>query len=182
MQTEESWAQQFPELFAAADWPWAQVDVRYTVDRPDDELLSNVHVIGRTPEGILACSNDLGWRFLPGGTREAGETIEELVRRELVEEAGARLLGPLTWLGGHRADHRRPTPYRPHLPHPLSYWATVVADVVLEGPPTNPEDGEQVVEVLVLPPTEAAAYLDAKDDGGHNMGSQVRLAQAMGLV
>ena len=47
--------------------------------------------------------------------------------------------------------------------------------------PTNPVDGEQVVEVLVLPPDQAIDYLDAKADGGA-MGSQVRLAQAMGLV
>ena len=151
----------------------------YTVEEPPDELISNVHVVCRTAGGIVVCTNDLGWRFLPGGTREPGESIEELVRRELLEEAGARLTGPLTWLGAHRADHRRETPYRPHLPHPVSYWANYVADVVVEQEPTNPDDGEQVTEVLVLAPEKAAEYLDSQPE---EVGSIVRLAQAMELV
>ena len=177
----QTWPERFPELFAPDHWPWGDLDVRYSTERPPDELISNVHVIGRATGGIVVCSNDLGWRFLPGGTREPDETIEQLVERELLEEAGARLTGPLTWLGAHRAEHRRPAPYRPHLPHPISYWATVVADVVVDQQPTNPDDAEQVVEVLTLPPDDAITYLDAKADGGA-MGTQVRLAQAMGLV
>ncbi|WP_405063038.1 NUDIX domain-containing protein [Kribbella sp. NBC_01505] len=180
MQTDASWAAQFPDLYAPGHWAWGELDVQFTVEQPPDELISNVHVICRAAGGIVVCGNDLGWRFLPGGTREPGETIEQLVRRELVEEAGARLTGPLTWLGGHRADHRRPSPYRPHLPHPLSYWAVFVADVVVDQAPTNPADGEQVTEVLVLPPGEAAAWLEDSPDGVK--GPVVRLAQAMGLV
>jgi len=177
----QTWPERFPELFAPDHWAWGKLDVRYTTDVPPDELISNVHVIGRAEGGIVVCSNDLGWRFLPGGTREPDETVDQLVHRELIEEAGARLTGPLTWLGAHQAQHRNPAPYRPHLPHPISYWATVVADVVVDGQPTNPADGEQVVEVLVLPPDHAGTWLDAQADGGM-MGSQVRLAQAMGLV
>ncbi|WP_432884545.1 NUDIX domain-containing protein [Kribbella sp. CA-245084] len=176
----QAWPEQFPELFAPGYWEWGDLDVRFTVDQPPDELISNVHVVCRTSGGIVVCGNDLGWRFLPGGTREPGETIEELVSRELLEEAGARLTGPLTWLGAHRADHRRPAPYRPHLPHPVSYWANFVADVVIEQEPTNPEDGEQVTEVLVLSPAEAADYLDGQPGGV--MGPIVRLAQARQLV
>lgn len=180
MRTMQTWAERFPALFAPAVWEWGDLDVRYSMDEPPDELVSNVHVIGRTDGGIVVCRNDLGWRFLPGGTREPHEPIEETARRELLEEAGARIVGPLTWLGAHRADHRRPAPYRPHLPHPVSYWLNAVADVVVDQPPTNPPDGEQVVEVLVLPPAEAIAYLDAHNDGV--MGNIVRLAQAMELV
>lgn len=181
MSRMQTWPERFPELFAPDHWAWGELDVRFSTEEPADELISNVHVIGRSDGGIVVCSNDLGWRFLPGGTREPHETIEQLIHRELLEEAGARLTGPLTWLGAHRAEHRRPEPYRPHLPHPISYWAIVVADVVVDQEPTNPVDGEQVVEVLVLPPDQAIDYLEAKADGGA-MGSQVRLAQAMGLV
>ncbi|MGW7681277.1 NUDIX domain-containing protein [Kribbella sp. NPDC054772] len=176
----QPWSDRFPELFTSGYWEWGDLDVRYTLEEPQDELISNVHVVCRTAGGIVVCANDLGWRFLPGGTREPGETIEQLVEGELLEEAGARLTGPMTWLGAHRADHRRPAPYRPHLPHPVSYWANFVADAVIEQEPTNPEDGEQVTDVLVLPPDEAATYLEGQPDGV--MGPIVRLAQAMQLV
>ena len=56
----------------------------------------------------------------------------------------------------------------------------LVADVVIEQPPTNPPDGEQVTDVLVLPPDDAAGYLDGQPGGV--MGPIVRLAQAMQLV
>ena len=64
----------------------------------------------------------------------------------------------------------------------MSYWAKAVADVVVDGPPVNPPDGEQVVEVLVLPPEQAIAYLDANNDNVGVPGNIVRLAVAMGLV
>ncbi|GAA2836429.1 NUDIX domain-containing protein [Kribbella solani] len=176
----QPWPEHFPELFAPSHWEFADLDVQFTVEEPPDELISNVHVVCRTPGGIVVCGNDLGWRFLPGGTREPAETIEQLVQRELLEEAGARLTGPMTWLGAHRADHRRPEPYRPHLPYPRSYWAYVVADVVIEQQPTNPPDGEQVTEVLVLPVEEAADWLNGQ--AGGVMGPVVRLARGVGLV
>jgi 8-oxo-dGTP diphosphatase len=178
----QTWADRLPDLYAPGHWPWGELDVQFTTEQPPDELISNAHVVGRTEGGIVVCANDLGWRFLPGGTREPDETIDILVERELLEEAGARLTGPLIWLGGHRADHRRPAPYRPHLPHPVSYWANYVVDVVVDSLPTNPEDGEQVTEVFVLPPDEAIAYLDAMDDNHGVMGNLVRLAQAMELI
>jgi len=178
----QTWAERFPELFAPAFWHWGDLDTQFTLEQPPDELISNVHVIARAEGGIVVCRNDLGWRFLPGGTREPDEPIEETARRELLEEAGARLTGPLTWLGGHRADHRRPGPYRPHLPHPVSYWINVVADVVVDLAPTNPPDGEQVVEVLVLPPEKAIEFLDEENDNDGLMANLVRLAMAMELV
>jgi len=97
----------------------------------------------------------------------------------LAEEAGARRTGALTWIGAHRADSRGPLPYRPHLPHPLAFWAYVATDVVIERPPTNPPDGEDVVEVAVLPVAAAVEFLTPQD---RIHADVLRLADGMGLV
>lgn len=55
--------------------------------------------------------------------------------------------------------HNSNDPYQPHLPHPLSYWLYVTAEVEIRQPPTNPADGEKVTEVLELPLAGAIDYL-----------------------
>jgi 8-oxo-dGTP diphosphatase len=128
----------------------------------------------------VVCQSDKGWRFLPGGTREAGETVAETARRELLEEAGASIVGALGWIGAFEVNHSGSRPYRPHLPHPVSYWLYGVGDVALDRRPTNPADGEAVTEVLALPPTDAVDYLAGFDNG--QLTDVLRLAIAMGRV
>ncbi|MEU4603449.1 NUDIX domain-containing protein [Kribbella sp. NPDC023972] len=181
----DGWEDQFPELFTRAPFQWGGVaddrlEVQFVLERPADHLVSNVKVIGRSGGGVVVCASDQGWRFLPGGTREPGETIDDTARRELFEEAGAVITGPLTWVGAFKVHHPGSTPYRPHLPHPISYWLYVAADVVVQERPTNPADGENVIEVLTLEPAEAADYLAVFDDGP--MTDVLRLATAMGHV
>jgi 8-oxo-dGTP diphosphatase len=53
-------------------------------------------------------------------------------------------------------------------------------DVAVEGRPTNPADGEAVIQVLTLPPAEAVDYLAGFDDG--QLTDVLRLAMAMGHV
>lgn len=174
-----SWIERFPELFAPGHWAWGELDVEFTLERPPEHLVSNVHLIARCGGRVVVCANDLGWRFLPGGTREPDESVRATAARELREEAGASLQGDLTWIGAYRARHRRPQPYRPHLPHPIGYWLYATADVWVDGSPTNPVDGEQVTEVRLLPPVEAADYLAQFDSTSAEL---VRLAHAMGHV
>lgn len=172
------WAAEFPALFEPWQVPYAPVVAQFETDRPVDALISRIHVVARTEGGVVVCRSANGWRFLPGGTREPGETVEQTVDRELVEEAGARRTGSLTWIGAHRADHRGPQPYRPHLPHPLAFWAYAATDVVIEQAPTNPADGEDVVEVTALPVAEAVAFLTPNDPIHADV---LRLAERMGL-
>jgi len=174
-----SWESRFPRLFEPWRVPYAPVIAQFALARPDDALISRVHVVSRAEGGVVVCRAANGWRFLPGGTREPGETVEQIVDRELVEEAGVRRTSALTWIGAHRAVHGGPEPYRPHLPHPLAFWAYVVTDVVVEGPPTNPADGEEVVEVVVLSVANAVAFL-ASEDPIH--ADVLRLAESMGVV
>jgi 8-oxo-dGTP diphosphatase len=58
-------------------------------------------------ERILACQRAAGgthpgkWEF-PGGKREAGETMQECLTRELLEELGVRAnVGPEVWRTAH---------------------------------------------------------------------------------
>jgi 8-oxo-dGTP diphosphatase len=174
-----AWESRLPDLFEPWHVPYAPVTAQFGTARPEEALISRIHVVARTDGGVVVCRSSNGWRFLPGGTREPGETVEQIVDRELAEEAGARRTGTLTWIGAHRAVNRGAAPYRPHLPHPLAFWAFVVADVVLDHPPTNPADGEDVVEVAVYPVADAVAFL-APEDPIH--ADVLRLAAGMGLV
>lgn len=114
-------------------------------------------------------------RWHPG----AGESIPQIVARELLEEAGAKITGTPQVFAAQIADSRDPEPWRPHLPHPRAYWAFAVVTAEIVQPPSNPEDGEQVVEVLSLPPRRAADWLRVHDP---TCADVVLLAAAMGLI
>jgi 8-oxo-dGTP diphosphatase len=179
----QRWAAEYPELFTPSSFAWGglgdhRLEIEFTLEEPPDALVANVKVIGRTSTGIVVCGTDQGWRMLPGGTREPGETIAETASRELYEEAGGVITGPLTWVGAFRVDALKTEPYRPHLPYPISYWLYVAVDVELRARPTNPADGENVTSVVTLPATDAIEYLAGFDDGP--LTSILRLAVDMG--
>lgn len=177
---DDRWAAAFPRLYAKSYVAYADCELGFTTDPVPDELVSRLHLVATTKHGhVIVCRSIQEWRFLPGGTREVGETLVELARRELQEEAGARITGRVAILASHVADSLRDAPYRPHLPHPRAYWSYGVTEAELVEPPTNPDDGERVVEVLALPPAEAADYIEDHDPLHADV---VRLAHAMALV
>lgn len=170
----------FPGLFTPQHIDYAHVDVALTLDPVADALVNRFHLVGVTDDStVVVCRSVQGWRFLPGGTREPGETLTELARRELREEAGARLLGDPKVFAAFRVHSHDPKPYRPHLSHPEAAWAFGMAQVRLDGMPLNPPDGEQVVEVLALPPHDAIPWL-AEHDPIH--ADVLRLAMELGLL
>ncbi|WP_405495196.1 NUDIX domain-containing protein [Nocardia sp. NBC_00511] len=161
-----SLAQRYPILHTPARWEWGGLDVRFSTDLPADELVTNIHVVCFVGDRIVLCRDDRDVWLLPGGTREAGESVEECTIRELAEEAGARLAGPLRPFGAHYATTDRAKPYRPWQPHPHKAWLWCTADVTLGGRPTNPADAEQILEVATFPLAEAVVL--AATDGPHN--------------
>lgn len=179
-EADRRWAVAFPTLFAHSYVDYADYQLGFTTNPVPDKLVARLHLVARTPLGlVIVCRSIQGWRFLPGGTREEGETLFELARRELMEEAGARITGSVEIFASHVADSRRAGPYRPHLPHPRAYWGYGITEAEVVGPPTNPHDGEHVVEVLTLLPAEAASYIEIHDPLHADV---VRLAHAMALI
>jgi 8-oxo-dGTP diphosphatase len=152
----------YPALFAPQRWEWGGIDAQFALALPPDDLITNIHLIGFIDDQVVLCEDDRGYWFLPGGTREPAESVHDCLVRELREEAGARLVGEPLWIGAHRAVTDRPRPYRPWQPHPEKAWLWGWAEVELDSAPTNPEDGEQVVQVRAMPVAEAAELLSVE--------------------
>jgi 8-oxo-dGTP diphosphatase len=150
-------AERFPTLHRPDRWEWASITMRFTTAIPSDELVSSTHVVAFVDELVLLCRDDREdvW-FLPGGTREPNESVGESLARELLEEAGARLVNAFHPIGAHTGRSDAARPYRPHLPHPDKAWLWGWADAEIIGPPSNPRDGEFITEVAALPAPEAA--------------------------
>ncbi|MDI1462410.1 NUDIX domain-containing protein [Catellatospora sp. KI3] len=151
--------ERFPLLFAPQRWDWASVDGQFSTGSPPDELVTKVHVVGFDGDRIVLCRDARPVWFLPGGTREADEPLVDCAARELLEEAGAVLRGPLHVIGAHLCLSDLPQPYRPYHPHPRVAWLWCFADVSVEAAPLNPADGEQVVEVRAVEVAEARERL-----------------------
>ncbi|WP_412539324.1 NUDIX hydrolase [Longispora sp. K20-0274] len=154
-----TYATRYPVLHAPQRWDWAGIDAVFTTEPVPDELVTNIHVVAFVGERIVLCRDTRDVWFLPGGTREEGESIVDCVARELREEAGVSLAGPLGLIGAHRCVSDRPEPYKPWQPHPERAMLWCHADVVVDGRPTNPDDGEHILEVRVVDLDEAKVLL-----------------------
>lgn len=180
MDSDISWRHRFPRLFASRYVDYADADAIFTTGTVPESLVSRLHLVALTKAGnVVVCESDLGWRFMPGGRREPGESVRDLASRELNEEAGARLLTDPVVFGAFQATSRRDQPYRPHLPHPRAFWAYASARVEVTGRPTSPADGEQIVAVHELAPMEAIAFLRSHDE---HEADVLALASAMGVL
>jgi len=177
---DTAWGQRFPRLFLPAHVGYANSDVEFVLGPVDHDLVARLHLVAVTADHrVLVSSSREGWRFLPGGTREPGESVHDLAVRELLEEAGASLVGELDLFGAHVSVSRNVAPYRSHLPHPRALWAYAVCRAEIVGPPTCPPGGEQIVDVQALAPAEAAAYLSGHDP---LLADVLDLAVALGRV
>ncbi len=177
---DSGWSERFPTLWGLDFQPYANADLAFRLGAPDDALVTRLHLVAMVPDGrVVVCRTDQEWRFLPGGRREAGESLHDLAARELREEAGCELCGGIEVFAHQEVRSRNPAPHHPHFPHPDSAWAFATAEVELTGPPTNPPDGEAVVEVRTLPVAEAAVWLRVHEDEPADV---LLLAEALGLL
>jgi ribosomal protein S18 acetylase RimI-like enzyme len=147
---------EFPELFVPARWGPVEATFVLSQALPSLALIGNVNLVPFVGNDVAVLRLADGRPELPGGTLEPGEEYLDALRRELLEEAGARL-GSFAVLGAWACRSAAPEPYRPHLPHPEFFRLVGYGDVALVGQPTNPQHGEYVVAVDVFPVMEAAA-------------------------
>src|SRR5688500_4298542 len=80
------------DLFAETEWGAVSARFEMVDDLPDSGLIANVNVVPFVGELCLILRLASGEWEVPGGTLEPGETYLDGARRELLEEAGARLI------------------------------------------------------------------------------------------
>jgi ADP-ribose pyrophosphatase YjhB (NUDIX family) len=166
-------SQDFPHLFQDTSLGATQCRFELLDSPPPHNLISNVHLVPFIGNQCLVIRLSNGDWEIPGGTLEPNEGYLEAIRRELLEEAGARLIS-FQLLGVWRCHSSATKPYRPHLPHPEFYVFVGYGEVELVGKPKNPASGEQVVAVECMSVEEASRRFVSI--GRHDLAELYRLA------
>jgi SAM-dependent methyltransferase len=145
-------------LAAGGTWHWGETTIDWTFELGDGwdvEGVTNVFLVPFAEHRIVGLK--LPWGYSPvGGTAEPGEHWCITATREMMEEAGARLLSgspdrPLVHpFGILRCRSHAPQPYRPHQPHPLHLRVAAWCEVEIVGWPTQSQGAEPVEEVLLM--------------------------------
>jgi 8-oxo-dGTP diphosphatase len=115
----------YPYLFNEVTWSWGPTRAKFILLEapPPPQTIANVNIVPRVGDRLLVLQHEDGSWDVPGGTLEAGESYLETARRELIEEAGAKLAS-FSVIGAWRCQSLATEPYRSHLPHPDYYRIT----------------------------------------------------------
>lgn len=143
---------------------------------PAETMIANVNLVAMCEDGWLVLQLEDGSLEVPGGTLEAGENYVEAMRRELLEEAGAEI-ETFKLIGGWHCRSMTTEPYKVHLPFPEFYRVVAVGQVRRVGVPTDPEFGEQVIDVACLPLAEVTRRFS--DHGRHDLAELYTLASIL---
>ena len=110
-----------------------------------------VAAAARTADGrwLLIRRGDTGGWALPGGTLEWGETVRKGVTRELLEEAGVEVEGPIELHGVYSNPERD---YRFHA-------VTILVTVLVSEPRRAPKNPLEITEVRLFESADLPATL-----------------------
>ena len=149
------------EPVAEEDVVWGELPIHaayyVTSEPPPEELVTSVRAVVLCGERVLVSRNRDAVHALPGGRREAGESFEETLRREVLEETGYAIDGPRR-LGVAHLRHVAPKPAGYPFPHPDFLWA--VYAVESDGQRLGVPADDYELEARFLPLAEALALVD----------------------
>lgn len=104
----------------------------------------SIHVVGFVGAGsdvLLVENKDGSWTF-PGGRLEDAETLDQALRREVWEEARARLAPSYTSVAATRIEFLNRVPGRVYRVHPtFLLWVAGAIDSLSDEPHHDPADG-----------------------------------------
>ncbi|MDD4661900.1 MAG: NUDIX domain-containing protein [Candidatus Pacebacteria bacterium] len=120
-------------------------------EMPKQELCSAVFALVKYKEGVVLTKTHRGWE-MPGGHIERGESIEEALGRELLEEVGA-YINELKFIGYRKLTSKKPIPIDTHkrnfpYPFPVLYIPYYIVDTNKLIKPIG--DKEEVLEAKVF--------------------------------
>ena len=126
--------------------------VRYFVcdELPPERFITSVRCLVLRNHSVLILTNRAGeTHALPGGQREAGETLEGTARREVREESGW-LIDSMSILGFIHLEHLGPKPSGYRYPYP-SFLQVVYCARATQHHPESMLEGDYEEETLFLP-------------------------------
>jgi ADP-ribose pyrophosphatase YjhB (NUDIX family) len=161
--------------FVAEHAPHAEEDVRWThadgspmplhvtcyvgAFGPPENLVTSVRAVVTEGGKVLTLRNPGGVHALPGGRRRAGETVEETLRREVMEESGYLIETPRP-LGAVHLCHLAPKPSGYPYPYPDFLWLVFTAESAgLQDASARVRDDYEL-EAVFEPPDVSVRRLD----------------------
>jgi 8-oxo-dGTP diphosphatase len=141
-------------------WKLTKEVARHVLKRP----VVGIAALARTPDGhfVLIRRSDSGEWALPGGTLEWGETLRTAIERELLEEAGTRLVS----LGDVIGVYSRPDR------DPRFHAVTVLVEATVLPPSHPPDNPLEILEVRTF------AEADLPSTLSHGMSEMLQNARA----
>src|SRR4051794_27381276 len=116
-------------------WKLTKEVARHLLRRP----VVGIAAWARTPDGrvVLIRRSDSGKWAMPGGTLEWGETLRTAIERELLEEAGTRLVSLGEVIGVYSRSDR----------DPRFHAVTVLVEATVAPPSHPPDNPLEILEV-----------------------------------
>jgi ADP-ribose pyrophosphatase YjhB (NUDIX family) len=165
-----------PLYESRASWTWRSAEPPCAVsslplrlccylstELPALEYVSSVRAVVFSDDGrVLVMRNADSTHVLPGGRREPGETPEQTLRRELLEECGWRV-EPREVLGFTHFRHLAPKPAGYPFPHPDFFWVIYRAHALSQvAGARDANDYER--ESWFAPPDDGLRWLVASEE------------------